>query len=65
MTANNIAITAHSLKEYFKNGGVKTYQLFDVAEEFLEYHTKKTANCASSIFFNAIRKLFFAKIVIF
>lgn len=49
MTANNIAITAHSLKEYFKNGGVKTFQLFDVAEEFLEYHTKKTANCASEV----------------
>ena len=49
MTANNIAITAHSLKEYFKNGGIKTYLLFDIAEEFLEYHSKKTANCASEV----------------
>ena len=45
----SIAITAHSLKEYFKNGGIKTYLLFDIAEEFLEYHSKKTANCASKV----------------
>ena len=33
MTANNLPITAHSLKEYIKNGGEKTNILIDINEE--------------------------------
>ena len=49
MLSEDIAITAASIKEYFKTGGVKSYTLFNVANEFLSYYTKKTANCSSAV----------------
>lgn len=41
MMAKGIAITASSIKEYFVNGGVKTYTLSNLREEFLSHYQKK------------------------
>ena len=41
MMMRDIAITAHSLKEYFVNGGIKSYTLSMLREEFLSYYKKK------------------------
>ena len=43
MMLHNIPITAQSIKDYFLNGGIKTYMLQDVINEFLEYQEKKTS----------------------
>lgn len=43
MLSNDIPITADTLKDYFKNGGVKSYMLYDVIAEFLTFQSKKTS----------------------
>ena len=43
MMVKGVAVTAASLKEYFKNGGsVTVYKLSDLIEEFLSLHRKKS-----------------------
>ena len=43
MMVKGVAVTAASLKEYFKNGGsVAVYKLSDLIEEFLSLHRKKS-----------------------
>ena len=49
MMVGDVAITAKSLKEFFQNGGTKSYTLFKVADEFLEYYTKKSVDCTSEV----------------
>lgn len=41
MLRNDIPITAQSLKEYFKNGGVKTYTLGDLKKDYLTLIMKR------------------------
>ena len=57
MLLADTAITAEALKEYFKNGGVKTYPLFDVANEFITFQSKRTTAEACRKYELAIDKL--------
>ena len=41
MMAQGIAITASSIKEYFVNGGIKSYCLTDLRNDYLKYYSKK------------------------
>lgn len=42
LMANDIAITAQSIKEYFVNGGVKSYTLSMMIADFIEYYSRKS-----------------------
>lgn len=41
MMSLGIPVTAHSLKEYFVNGGMKSYTLYDLQKDFIQYYAKK------------------------
>lgn len=49
MLSKGISVTATSLKEYFKNGGVYSYMLSALVDEFLSYyHNKVDAGAATA-----------------
>ena len=41
MMSLGIPVTAHSLKEHFVNGGIKSYTLYDLQKDFIQYYAKK------------------------
>ena len=41
MIAMSIPVTAQSIKEYFKNGGISTYTIGKLHKDFLKYYSKK------------------------
>lgn len=54
MLVNDIAVTATTLKEYFKSGGTKSYTISMLRNDFLSYYNNKSkANAVTS---NVVRK---------
>jgi site-specific recombinase XerD len=54
MLLKDIAITAQSIKDYFKTGGVQTYTLSKLRKDFIAYYNNKSkANAVTS---NVVRK---------
>lgn len=54
MLVKDIAITAQSIKDYFKTGGVQTYTLSKLRKDFIAYYNNKSkANAVTS---NVVRK---------
>lgn len=54
MLLKDIAITAASIKDYFKCGGVKTYTLSTLKNEFIAYYNKKSE--VKAVTTNVVRK---------
>ena len=54
MLVKDIAVTATALKEYFKNGGVKSYTLSTLRNDFLAYYNKKSD--VKAVTSNVVRK---------
>lgn len=54
MMMKDIAITAQSIKDYFKCGGVKTYTLTQMKEDFLQHYIKKSE--VKAVTTNVVRK---------
>lgn len=54
MLVNDIAVTATTLKEYFKSGGTKSYTISKLRKDFIAYYNNKSkANAVTS---NVVRK---------
>lgn len=49
MMANDVPVTALSLRDYFKSGGTRSYTISDLVSEFITYYKAKTANCSSCV----------------
>lgn len=54
MLIKDIAITAQSIKDYFKCGGVQTYTLSMLRKDFVAYYNKKSA--VNAVTTNVVRK---------
>ena len=52
MMRNNIPLTAASLKEYFKSGGVKPYTLEDVWTDYLQIQEKRIGKTITQMSYN-------------
>ena len=52
MMRNNIPLTAASLKEYFKSGGVKPYTLEDVWADYLQIQEKRIGKTITQMSYN-------------
>lgn len=44
MAENDIPVTAERLRDYFRTGGVKSYTIQDMADEFLSIHRERVGN---------------------
>lgn len=65
LIASDVPVTADTLKEYFINGGTKSFTLSTLREEFLKYYRRK--NECGQVTDNVVRKyeLAFDKLVAF
>lgn len=54
MVISDIPVTSNALKEYFKNGGVRSYTLSMLIKEFMNYYQKKSE--VNAVTANVVRR---------